>query len=517
MPSPRDLRIATLIAAPLIALLGATALHSARILASTAPALAILWLVAAIALVGRAVYEARRRDRSPDDFRPGWDHLDILTATGAAVLWTGAAAVIACAITGWASLAVLGVFGIGIVLLAVTWTALVAGGDAPWRRARIAREIVPASCIEGDRLREDLDLAGIKIPAGMRLFAAGRVHPDSPLTRYAVGADASGADVRLTSELGPAHRGEHIAPPLAFWLGDVLGLTRTQSVEYGETRFSVLPRPAPVDGVRALLGAGGDDASSQPTQRQPTEGTFRIREYVPGDDARRIHWVRSLQANRLVVRLPDEIPQAEPSVRLVLDSDMWAADSLTCRAPRQLLDALVRVWLGVGRALSDAGTRVTLVAVSDHGGAPAVVERPIALRSSSEALRLGSRITWQTASSLASLLTADAVARTRHIVVSSRPRKLAVPSQVAWIVVPEIAWTSPELPLPQPSRVRLPFPAGSADNRLWRRRRERKRREMMWNDRTIFSQCMCRPDWGSFAGDLVARPLRGRVSLEAIP
>ena len=517
MPSPRELRIATLVAAPLVATIAAASLHHARILQSTVPALGILWLVAAAALIGRAIHETRRRDRRPDDFRPGWDHLDVLTATGGAVMWTSAAAIVASGVTGWASLAVLGVFGLGIVFLAVAWTALAAAGDAPWRRARITRAIVPASCIEGDRLREQVHIADVRIPAGMRLFAAGRVHPDSPVTRYAVGSEGSRAELRLDSELGPALRGEHVAPPLAFWLGDVLGLTRSQSVEYGEARFSVLPRPAPVDGVLALLGAGGDDACSQPTQRQPTEGTFRIREYVPGDDARRIHWVRSLQANRLVVRLPDEIPHADPAVRLVLDTDLWAADTLTCRAPRQLLDALVRVWLGVGRALNDAGTRVTLIAVADHRGAPALIERPLAMRSSPDALRLGSRVAWQTGSSLASLLTADAVARTRHIVVSSRPRKLAVPSHIAWVVVPEIAWTSPELPLPVATRMRLPFPAGSADNRLGRRRRERQRREMMWNDRTIFSQCMCRTDWASYSGDLVARPYRGRVSLEAIP
>ncbi|TMQ07022.1 MAG: hypothetical protein E6J91_36585, partial [Deltaproteobacteria bacterium] len=260
MPSPRELRIATLVAAPLVATIAAASLHQARILQSTVPALGILWLVAAAALIGRAIHETRRRDRRPDDFRPGWDHLDVLTATGGAVMWTSAAAIVASGVTGWASLAVLGVFGLGIVFLAVAWTALAAAGDAPWCRARITRAIVPASCIEGDRLREQVHIADVRIPAGMRLFAAGRVHPDSPVTRYAVGSEGSRAELRLDSELGPALRGEHVAPPLAFWLGDVLGLTRSQSVEYGETRFSVLPRPAPVDGVRALLGAGGDDA-----------------------------------------------------------------------------------------------------------------------------------------------------------------------------------------------------------------------------------------------------------------
>src|SRR5262249_14616028 len=234
-------------------------------------------------------------------------------------------------------------------------------------------------------------------------------------------SNCSHADVRLASEIGVAQRGEHVAPAMALWLGDVLGLTRTQPVELGEARCSVLPRPAAVDGVRALLGAGGDDATALPTQRLPTEGAFRIRNYIPGDDARRIHWVRSLQTNRLVVRLADEIPQAEPAVRLILDNELWGADTLACHQVRELLDALVRVSLRVARALTDGGTRVTLVAIAERDGTPSVIERPFVPHASRDVLRLAGRLTWQTALNLSSLVTGDAPVR--QVVVSSRSRK----------------------------------------------------------------------------------------------
>jgi len=512
----RELRIATLVAAPAVAAVAALPARSAQLLATTAPVLAILWLIMAAALTGRAIQDARRTGRSPSDLRPAWHQLDVLTATGTAVMWTGAAALIACAVTGWASLSVLGVIGLGAVLLAAAWTALAAGGDAGWRRAVVARAIVPEVSTEGDPLREQVQLTGVRIPAGMRLFATGRALPDGAITRYAVGSECSLADVRLDSELGAAVRGEHCAAPLALWFGDVLGLTRSQVAEHGEARFTVMPRPAAVDGVRALLGPGGDDAAALPTVRQPTEGTFRIRGYVPGDDARRIHWVRSLQANRLVVRLADEIPQAEPAVRLILDTDVWGAESLDCRATRQLLDALVRVWLGVGRALSDTGIRVTLVAAADRGGAPAVIERPLVAQATREALRLGGRIAWHSALPLGALLAAGA-APTRQVVVTGRPVKPSAPPGVAWVVVPEAAWSSPEEPLQVRSWVSLPFPTGCADNRLGRRARERLRRKQLWNDRAIFSQAMCRTELASFTGDLIARPRRGRVALEVIP
>jgi uncharacterized protein (DUF58 family) len=511
----RELRIATLLAAPAVAAIAELPARSARLLSTTAPVLGVLWLIMAAALTARVAQEARRQDKHFTDLRPAWHQLDVLTAIGTAVTWTSTGALVACAFTGWASLSVLGVVGLGLVFVAATWTAIAAGGDAPWRRATVVRAIIPEITTEGEPLREQLHLTGVRIPAGMRLFATGRALPDGPITRYAIGADCSHADVRLASALGPAPRGEHVAPAMELWLGDVLGLTRTQPAELGEARCSVLPRPAVVDGVRALLGAGGDDAVALPTQRLPTEGTFRIRNYIPGDDARRIHWVRSLQTNRLVVRLADEIPQAEPAVRLILDNELWDAEALACRQVRELLDALIRVWLGTARALTDAGTRVTVVAIADRDGAPVVVERPFVPHATRDVLRLAGRITWQSALTLSSLVTGDAPIR--QVVVSSRSRKLVAASPLTWIVVPEVAWTSTLPPLPPRSFTKLPYPAGSADNRLGRRIRDREHQRQLRHDHALLSQVMCRTDLASFSGELIARPQPGRVALEVIP
>ena len=518
----RTARIATLILPPLIAAIVTLNVKNERILYIAAPLLVVLWVIMAGALVMRLVASrhqqrhARRSAPRRDDPRErrapaaaprpsGWDHLDVLTASGAAMLWSGAAALVASGITGWASLSVIGVLGLGTVYLTATWTALVAGGDGRWRRATVTRSIVPELSVEGDLLREEIRLAGVAIPAGMRHGAE---------ARYAVGAEGSLAEVTLESELGHALRGEHHAPPLALWLGDVLGLTRTPSTYRGEARFTVLPRPGDVDGVRALLGSGGDDAISRPVHQLPTEGTFRIRAYAAGDDTRRIHWVRSLQQNQLVVRLPDEIPPAEPAVRLILDNALLGAEHLACRAPDELLDALVQVWLGVGKALIAAGCRVTLVTAAAKEGAIVPVERRLSARAAREGQRLGARVTWQADQPLAALLATTA---TRQIVVSSRPHRQPWPSEVLWIIVPEAAWTSTE-PLDLPTNLmKLPFPAGAAENRRSRRNRERRRIQQMWQDRALFSQVICWSDTAAFSGDYIARPSKGGVALAVIP
>ena len=512
--APRTKRILTLFAPPALAALFTPRIDHHAVLRVGVPLLVVMWIVMAGVLLAR--FALARNDMSA---RSRWAELDVLTASGAATSWFGAGAIIASGLLGWASLSVIGLLGLATVYITVTWTAITAGGDAPWRDAKVVRTISPEVGVEGEPLRERVELAGIRIPPGMRLFATGRALRHGKVSRYVVDADGSRCEVVLESELGAAVRGEHRAAPLELWLGDVLGLTRSPIVERGGASFTVLPRTRSVDGVRMLLGAGGDDATSRPAQQLPTEGTFRIREYAPGDDARRIHWVRSLQRDELVVRLPDEIPPAEPDVRLILDNELYCAESLSCRAPDELLDALVRVWLGVGKALAEAGTRVTLVTAVSSTGPIAPIERPLVARAMAGSLRLGARVSWQADVPLA-LLVRERVAK--QIVITSRPRRAQLATEVGWIVVPEVAWTTAEqAPWQSPWRLRpavtLPFPSGAAENRTTRLDDELRRIERMWNDRTVFSQIVCWSDWSAFSGDHIARPDNGRIALGVIP
>ena len=224
--------------------------------------------------------------------------------------------------------------------------------------------------------------------------------------------------------------------PAELWLQDLFGLCRSRVVRLGAGQLTVLPRPAAIDGLAAIAAARGDDAESVPATMLPTEGCFRLRAYASGDDARRIHWVRSLMARELVVRLPDELPPEQPAVRLVLDTQLVGAASLPTPATGQLCDALVRVWLSAGQALAARGVRVTMVAALDE---PArAVERPLTPQSAGELSRVGARVTWQ-GTLLVEALLGDGV---RNLVVSARPRPIG-DGQVTWILVPELVWTDP--------------------------------------------------------------------------
>jgi uncharacterized protein (DUF58 family) len=507
----RTLRIASVFAPPVLA--GGLAFGT-RNTPDFVALLLLVWWVMVAALVIRFMEAHKLKERGDVHL-----HLDVLTGNGRALMWGGVLAIALATKTGWASLAVLGVLGLCTACIAVTWTAIVAGGDLPWRHAKVKREILPAQCTEGDILREEVVLDDVRIPPGMRLFVQGRPTPQGIITRYTLGNDASRCEVKLDSDLGPAPRGEHVAPPLAMWLTDVLGLTRTPAVHRGEAAFTAIPRPLKVDNVRELLGTGGDDMHTVPTHRMPTEGTFRIREYVPGDDTRRIHWVRSLQANQLVVRLPDEIPQAEPAVRLVIDNCLGGTEMLTCTAQDELLDALVRIWLGVGTALADTNTRVTLAAVVKNSeGVYGVVEKPLVRRSSRQALQLGARVAWQGDVALAAIMKRRSPVRT--VVVTARPRpQLPIPDEnVTFVVVPEMTWTMNNWKaITLTSLTTLPYPSGSEENRWSRRRQDKRRTLKAWDDRSQLTQLLGWIDWQDYAGAYVARPRDGKVALEVVP
>jgi len=464
-------------------------------------ALVPLFCVMAAAMLVRAVEAAGAR-------RSWLEALDVLTAPGRALVWTAAAATAGAALVGWASLSVLGLCGLGIAYVMATWAALVAVGDDAWRALTVARGFRPAMAIEGDALTEQLTIGGARVPAGFRLLVRGGVARHTQ-TAYALDGDASAGDVSLEAELGPARRGEYEVPAAELWLQDVFGLTRSRVMRLGAGKLTVLPRATAIDDIATVAGARGDDAESVPARKLPTEGCFRLRAYAPGDDTRRIHWVRSLMARELVVRLPDELPPEQPTVRLVLDTQLVGAAALPTPATGQLCDALVRVWLSAGQALVARGVRVTMVAVV---GEPArVVEKAMTPGSAGPLGRIGARAGWQGHVGLDGLLADDA----RNVVVSARPRPLDG-RKVSWILVPEFVWTDQEGRPLREAWTTLPYPSGAADNRWTRRRREREAHEATRRAGALFDQLCQWADGPHLEGSFVARPRGARVALEGI-
>lgn len=441
--------------------------HPSDLTDAVTHALGPLWVLLAGGLVLRAIGAAARKRRDPSVSILA--ELDVLSAGGSALAWLSAGSIMCAVWLGWASLAAVGLLGAALFHVVVVLALLATRGADPIHAASITRTFTPEILNEGDEVIEELRFDGVRIPIGFRLFVEGRVGPRWATSRHVLDASEAGGEVVIESDVGPAIRGEHTPEPLAVWLQDTFGICRSMRAYVTAPTLTVLPRPRETEKAAAPLGQGDGPRAPRRALSLPTEGLFQLREYQQGDDVRRIHWVRSLAARELIVRLPDEIPPDRPRVRLVLDTFFPEAFAFSCDAPSELLDAMVGVWLAIGRTLAESGTRVTLVTTTPQGDAYAKVQSELTKRSLGPALRIGAKLTWQNRVPVDELLTDEAT-----LVVSRA--MLARPQQghVRWIaVVPgeqmtNVAW-------PTTSEARLPHPMGSADNR-WSRTREASNR-----------------------------------------
>ncbi|HZM74267.1 MAG TPA: DUF58 domain-containing protein [Candidatus Limnocylindrales bacterium] len=116
---------------------------------------------------------------------------------------------------------------------------------------------------------------------------------------------------RTTVDTGYAiptdRRGVHTAGPLEVLKQGAAGLAERRASFGGVTEYRVLPRILPVRG----LPQGVRRAHAGTEERVEKGGTdlVGLREYVPGDDLRRLHWATSARTGTLMIR-----EDADPSL-----------------------------------------------------------------------------------------------------------------------------------------------------------------------------------------------------------
>ncbi|MTV24889.1 DUF58 domain-containing protein [Nitriliruptoraceae bacterium ZYF776] len=137
-------------------------------------------------------------------------------------------------------------------------------------------------------------------------------------------------DVR-TSVLPSGQRGRHEVAPLVLRRADPFDLVRAEQRHGRADELLVLPRVLPFralhDTRRRSLEGVADDTTPNGTM------TFhQMREYVPGDDVRRIHWpstARVAHTGTLVVR--QDVDDAQPFVVVLADTRPEAYPDLDTR------------------------------------------------------------------------------------------------------------------------------------------------------------------------------------------
>lgn len=434
-------------------------------------------------------------------------HARVATTRGWVLLLGGSAMTVFALYWKWASLGIVAILSLLLFYLIVGWTLFVSTFLARTFEVGLGREgrgitraVVPAVCTAGEPAEEVFRFVRVPVPWGYRLVVE---DPNPPRlrteTRFAVGTSAASGEVECRGRLRATPRGTYHLGPARIGYQDLLGVTHVSVASVATAALKVLPRMMPVvvvDPPRTNLSQ--PDVVTKP-HRYATEDHFRFREYLAGDDTRRIHWRLSMRAGQLQVKLPESKEIDTQQILLLLDGWLPAGRLLDAAdGGEEILDALVLAWLGIARELVERGNRVTLVAAVTHPTDPdEVVLETLAARPGTVTRwqDLGARVRWQSRHDLGAML--ESVGDGVHgVVVTARftapPPPPAASKSMTWLCLdpaaalgrPDPHWIAQivgEHPLAFLGWLALlPHPVGSEDNHLWNRLVAARRLRARW-------------------------------------
>ena len=152
-------------------------------------------------------------------------------------------------------------------------------------------------------------------------------------------------------------RGRHVIPPTELMASDPLGIFPRRCSVGDATAVRVYPRPVPLP--RFVLGVGAYDAMATSRPELPGEGQeFRaLRDYVPGDDLRRVHWKTSARRGKLTVVEFDQARAVHLHIVLDLHPEALVGD-----ADDSTIETAVTVAASLAQHTLDGGGTVRLTA-----------------------------------------------------------------------------------------------------------------------------------------------------------
>lgn len=232
--------------------------------------------------------------------RLGWSALLVAVTTSAAGT-----------VLRWPAALALGVASLVVVLVALA--TLVRPPDV-----RIDRRISPGRVRKGELAIAHVNVrnrARRAFPGAVGVQEVGGVAVEVALPRLRRGEE----DVR-TSVLPTDRRGQHDVTPVLLRRSDPFGLVRAEQRHGGASQLLVLPRVLAFQALRDSLTRSLEGVTDDTTPNG-TMTFHQMREYVPGDDIRRIHWpstAKVAHTGQLVVR--QDVDDAQPFVVVVADT-----------------------------------------------------------------------------------------------------------------------------------------------------------------------------------------------------
>jgi uncharacterized protein (DUF58 family) len=166
-------------------------------------------------------------------------------------------------------------------------------------------------------------------------------------------------ELHLSLEFSSPPRANYEIGPLLVRVRDPFGFYLTEK-KLGPEAFSVIPRPERLRGVQLRPQHVGPWPGVIPSKALGLGTEFySMREYIPGDDPKRINWKASARHNELIVNETEA--ERVTDVMIVLDTDV----SLFGPSENELFERGIQAAASLARLLLSQGNRVGLVL---HGG-----------------------------------------------------------------------------------------------------------------------------------------------------
>ena len=286
------------------------------------------------------------------DFRRSW-HLPGFTLQGWVTALGGVTWAVVAGLTGQRDLMWPGLFLIALPL--ASWLTLAIGSRSPAAH----RQVTPSELTAGGEITSRVIVRSARLNIG----GAARYHDTYP--QAVVGPCEASLPVnlgqhRIDHRLVVTRRGRHQLGPLRQSVADALGLARTRRLVPGTVEVLALPQVHPLEPLRAAAGLGSaSDATVLKTSLIGSDDVL-VREYLPGDDVRRIHWRSTARTGELMVRREEQA--WDPSAVVLIDNRAEVLGGLTdAPQPDPRLEWLVSAAASIATHLIEHGFAVTVV------------------------------------------------------------------------------------------------------------------------------------------------------------
>ena len=234
----------------------------------------------------------------------------------------------------------------------------------------VSRFVHPTRVAAGQEARVELAVQNQAAHASPLVEARDPFDGGRRYARFSIAPILPGGRLNSSYRLPSTRRGVHRLGPLELRLTDPLGFASSTRPTALETSLTVHP-PYDIVPVHGLSSHRDEDRRlPQPVIGRVGQEFYGLREYVPGDDLRHVHWPTTARIDDLVIRQPENLRRGRLSIMADLRSNIQ--DDETVEAVLSAAASLAMSSLAAGlqvRVVSTAGWDSGHGTGRDHGPA----------------------------------------------------------------------------------------------------------------------------------------------------